>query len=307
MNYFLTGTLLLAVAPLSAAWQRSQTPQSPQVTVEVEAVNVLVTVMDENGRFITDLPRDSFIVYEDGQVQQITNFSQETNLPLRIGLLVDTSASVRLKLDFEKEAARHFLFTVMRGQDRALLVEFDRGATLIQDYTARPAIIAEELGKLTAGGGTALFDAIYLVARDKMSDPNVRKIIVVLSDGEDLTSHHTIEETIEAVTLSELILYAIGTNNFGASNDYRGADILKELADQTGGQAFFPYSPELLTEAFESIGRELRSQYSITYTPINKKRDGTFRKIKINVKGPKGLTTRYKSGYWAGQPRNPSN
>ncbi|MFZ0427522.1 MAG: VWA domain-containing protein [Acidobacteriota bacterium] len=271
--------------------------QTPPIRVEVDRVNVFVTVFDKDGHFVRNLGRDRFIVYEDSIPQEITNFSSEMDRPLRIGLLMDTSGSVRLKLAFEKESAIRFLRGVMRRSDEALLVEFDQGVSLLHDFTNRTADIERQIEGLRSGGGTALWDAVYTVSRDKMTDRDARKTIVVVSDGDDRNSQRSLEEALEMAQISEVTTYAIGTNNFGASSSKRGKSNLEELADQTGGSAFFPYTPERLDEAFEQINSELRSQYSITYVPRDKTRDGRFRRIEVRIKDGKGLKLRHRRGY----------
>lgn len=271
--------------------------ESQPIRVQVEAVNVFVTVTDEKGRFVTDLTQDRFIVYEDGVPQQIRNFTRELNRPLSIALLLDTSSSVRLKLDFEKEAAINFLRSVMRYRDQAMVVEFDRGVTMLSDFTGNPAQLAARIEALEAGGGTALWDALYLVSRDKMTARDARKTIIVLSDGEDQDSKHTWEEAREMLQVSEVTVYAIGTSRFGASSSKEGEENLKLIAEETGGTAFFPYSAERLEEAFDLINTELRSQYTITYQPQNQVRDGRFRKIEVRLIDGKGLKIRHRKGY----------
>ncbi len=274
--------------------------QQPEpIRVEVEAVNVLVAVTDKNGRFITDLQADRFEIFDNGKRQTITNFSQESNLPLRIGLLVDTSASVRTKLDFEVRSATNFLRSVMKPGDQTLLVEFDRAISLLSDFSSSPADIAEQMKRLRAGGGTALLDAVFTVSRDKMTDPTARNTIVILSDGADRDSQKSLREAVEMAQRAGVIIYAIGTNKFGASGDSGGEKMLEELAEKTGGRAFFPYSPELLEDAFRMIDAELRGQYSLTFVPAGGKRDGKFHKLKVKLKKDKGLTVRHRPGYFA--------
>lgn len=299
MVRFVTAAALMALT-LPLAEGQNPRSQNPRVRVQVEAVNVLVTVVDEAGRFITDLTRDDFIVYEDGQVQNLTNFAKETDLPLRIGMLLDTSASVRLKLGFEKESAINFVNEVMRPQDEALLVVFDNGVTLLQDLTRRPDLIVRQIDGLKAGGGTALLDAVYTVARDKMVGDDLQKTIVLVSDGRDRDSEITLDQALDMAQKSEATVFAIGTSRFGASGNKKGDDMLIKLATQTGGEAFFPHSPQLLQDAFDRINEELRSRYSLTYVPRNQIGDGSFRQIKVNVKGPKGMRVRHKTGYFAG-------
>lgn len=273
----------------------------------MEAVNVLVTVLDQEGRFVTDLQKEDFIVYEDGKVQEIEQFAQEADQPLRIGLMIDTSASVKLRLDFEKTAATNFMRSVMRYRDEAMLVEFDRGVTLLHDFTDRPTEIIREIENLEAGGGTALLDAIFQVSEEKMSEKRLRQTIIVISDGDDLHSERSLEETVNMAQLAETSIYAIGTNNLGASRSKDGIKILERLTEETGGRVFFPVSELDMEQAFDQIQKELRSQYSITYTPRNKTRDGKFRTLEVRVaKGkdrPQNLTIRHKKGYYAIQPQ----
>ena len=196
----------------------------------MEAVNVLVAVHDKDtGRFVTNLSPQHFIVKEDGRRQRITNFAAQTNLPLTIAICVDASASVRLKLGFEKEVATDFLFDVMRPTDKALLLEFDTGVTLLHDFTSNPNALLAEIDNLRAGGGTSLYDAIYLVSEQKMLQEYGRKTILVLSDGSDLTSVHTFDETLRMAFLAESTIYAISTTRFGAGEDAKGDDALEKI------------------------------------------------------------------------------
>ncbi len=267
--------------------------------VEVEAVNVLVAVHHKKtGRFVTNLSPQHFIVKEDGRRQQLTNFAPQTNLPLTIAICVDASASVRLKLGFEKEVATDFLFDVMRPTDKALLLEFDTGVTLLHDFTSNPNALLAEIDNLRAGGGTSLYDAIYLISEQKMLQEYGRKTILVLSDGSDLTSVHTFDETLRMAYMAESTIYAISTTRFGAGEDARGDKALEKLTENTGGTVFFPHSSNNLAEAFTTIDQELRSQYNLTYVPTNKKKDGTLRKIEVEVKAD-DVRIRHRRGYYA--------
>ncbi len=286
-------------APLNRRPAATNQQPSSQIRVEVLEVNVLVTVLDKQGRFVTDLTKDRFSIEEDKAPQEITKFARETSLPLTVALMIDTSGSVRLKLDFEKRAASWFLNQIIQPDDQAMLVEFDTGATLLHDFTNRPSALVEELKGLRAGGGTALFDALYRVANEKMIGVSPRRVIVIVSDGDDLNSKRTLEEAVEQVQRSEAAIYAIGTAKFGASSEPGGEKILKTLSEQTGGTLFLPYSEEQFEGAFEKINEELRSQYSLTYVPTNRKMDQQFRQIKVRIKDDKGLTIRYKKGYFA--------
>jgi len=274
--------------------------------IAVDAVNVLVTVLDQNGRFVTDLQKEDFIIYEDGKVQEIEQFSQETDQPLRIGLLMDTSSSVKMRLDFEKEAAINFMRSVMRHGDEAMLVEFDKGVSMIHDFTDRPTEIVRDIEKLRAGGGTALLDAVFQVSQEKMSEKKLRQTIIIVSDGDDLHSKHTLAEAVNMAQLAETSLYAIGSNLLDPARNKNGIKILNRLTEETGGRVFYPYSDIEMETAFDKIEKELRSQYSITYTPRNKTRDGKFRKLEVRVakgkKRPGKLIIRNKKGYYAAQP-----
>ncbi len=266
--------------------------------VEVEAVNVLVTVHDEDtGSFVTDLGVEDFEIREEGVLQEITNFTRQTNLPLTIALCVDTSASVKLKLDFEKGAAMDFLHSVMRPTDKALLLEFDTGVTLLHDFTYNPNDLKREIESLRAGGGTSLYDAIFLVSEQKMLEEPGRKTVVVLSDGADLTSQHTFEDVLRVVYRSEVTIYAISTTRFGADIDHEGDNALRQLTQSTGGRVFFPYSTNQLKSTFQQINQELRSQYNLAYIPLNKVNDGEFRKISVRVTRG-GIRVRHRKGYF---------
>lgn len=275
--------------------------------VEVDAVNVLAAVHDNETReFVTDLTKEDFQIYEDGVLQTITNFTQQTDLPLTIALCMDTSSSVRLKLDFEKEAATDFLYAVMRPSDRAMLVEFDTGVTLLHDFTSNPNDLVREINLLKAGGGTSLYDAVYLVAEQKMLNEPGRKTVVILSDGADLTSKHSFEEMLRMAYQAEITVYAISTTRFGADIDHEGDNALKQLTEVTGGTAFFPYSTDRLASAFQEVDQELRSQYNLTYLPTNKDRDGTFREIKVKVNRD-GVRLRHRKGYFAPERLSSAN
>lgn len=274
--------------------QRSEDP----IRVEVEAVNLLVSVIDrKSGRFVKDLTADDFLIYEDGVLQRITNFSRETDLPLTIALCIDTSSSVRLKLEFEKQAAMDFIYTVMRPRDRTLLAEFDTGVTLLHDFTSNPNDLAEEIKRLRAGGGTSLYDAIYLISEQKLLYETGRRTMVILSDGGDLTSTHTLEEALRMAHMADVAIYAISTTRFGASIDYSGENALRQITESTGGRVFFPHSIAQLDTAFREVDEELRSQYNLTYVPTNREHDGSFRNIEVRVTR-RDTDIRHRKGYY---------
>ena len=291
--------LSLFLTETSAQQDESDEEGQAPFRVEVDAVNILATIHYKDTRkFVTDLTKEDFEIYEDGVRQEITNFAQQINLPLTIALCMDTSSSVRLKLAFEKETAIDFLYAVMRPIDKALLVEFDTGVTLVHDFTSNPNNLVREIKLLKAGGGTSLYDAVYLVAEQKMLQEEGRKTVVILSDGADLTSKHTFEEMLRMAYQAEITVYAISTTRFGADIDHEGDNALRQLTESTGGRAFFPYSAEQLTSAFQEVDQELPSQYNLTYVPRTKKRDGSFRKIKVKV-ARDGVRLRHRQGYFA--------
>ena len=274
-----------------------------RIEVRVELVNVLCTVVDKKGNFITNLTKDDFIIYEDGKPQKILNFSARTDIPLSIALLIDTSASVAKKLKFEQEAAADFFYTVLRSQDQAMLVEFDSGVTLVQDFTNDPNLFEKQLKTLRAAGGTSLYDAIYLVSEEKFlyNEGEKRKTFIIISDGEDTVSKSTFDEALEMAQRVGATIFAISTNKggyFGVKGSEEGDVILEQLASATGGRVFYPRHMKDLGVAFKKINLELRSQYSLSYKPTNQKRDGSFRSIKVRVR-QKGLKVRCRKGYFA--------
>jgi len=291
--------MLLVTVPILPVEAQNADRQQEPFRVEVETVNVLVSVHDrETAKFVTDLMVEDFEIYEEGVLQEITNFSQQTDLPLAIALCVDTSSSVKVKLEFEKEAATDFIYSVMRPTDKALLLEFDTGVTLLHDFTSNPNDLTREIDRLKAGGGTSLYDAIYLVSDEKLMSVPGRKTIVVLSDGADLTSEYSFEDALRTAFQAEAAIYAISTTRFGADIDHEGDNALKQLAGRTGGRVYFPHSVSQLTEAFRDINEELRNQYNIAFVPRNKRRDGKFRELEVKVKHPDSIVY-HRKGYFA--------
>jgi VWFA-related protein len=232
----------------------------------------------------------------------VTNFSSETDLPLTIALLVDTSGSIRDKLRFEQEAAIEFFYaTLKKGKDKALLITFDSGVDLLQDYTDNPEILSEAIRKIRAGGGTSLYDAVYLGVTEKLTGHQGRRVLIVISDGDDNSSRISMTETLEAAQRNEVTIYAISTNStayFGSREQERGDKTLKKFADETGGKAFFPFKLQDLAVSFQDISEELRSQYTIAYRPSNDKPDGTFRRLRIDVAN-RQYQVRARNGYYA--------
>ena len=307
--------LVLTVSSLVAAQRGQQQPAStptaasPQadaankdtISVEVNLVNILFTVADRKGKFVTNLKKDDFKVFEDEKGQSITNFSSESNLPLTITLLVDTSGSIRDKLKFEEEAAIEFFYsTLQRGKDKALVISFDSGVDLLQDFTDDPEKLADTIRKIRAGGGTSLYDAIYLAVNQKLAGQEGRRIVILITDGDDNSSRVSLTETLEAAQRNDVSIYAISTNSaafFGSKEQERGDKTLKKFSEETGGKAFFPLKIQDLANSFLDIHDELRSQYQIGYRPINSKQDGTFRRVRVDV-ADKRYKARGKPGYY---------
>jgi len=291
-------TGLLVVVLAAALWGEDQL-----IRVNVDLVNVYLTVSNKRGHLITNLKRDSFAVFEDGAQQVITNFSRETDVPLTIVLLIDTSGSVKDKLQFEKEAAVSFLDTILRqNRDKAAVFTFDSTIDLHQDFTDDRSRLARAVVRTRAGGGTRLYDALINVIQQKLTGREERKVIVLLTDGDDNSSKSSVQQVVAAAQRNDVTMYTISMNAVGlALDDAQRCDrILKMFAQQTGGEAFFPSSFKALPSQFKRITEELRSQYTIGYRSTNPKRDGAFRKIQIGVKN-EHYAIRTRPGYYAPQ------
>jgi len=234
-------------------------------------------------------------------VQSILNFRRETDLPIELGLLVDMSGSVQGRFGFEKEAATGFLQHIIRpGYDRAFVVGFNKESRLTQDFTDKVPLLSAGVQRLSNGGGTALYDAIYKACKEKLlrehSDHPIRKAIVILSDGEDNQSEYTRAQAIEMAQRAEVLIYAISTDDSGLI--LRGDKVLEDLASATGGRAFFPYKMKDITHSFAAIEDELRSQYDVSYKPTDFDADGRYRSIEITAV-KKDLQVRARRGYYA--------
>ncbi len=280
----------------------SQDPQTI-IRAEVSLVNVVFTAVDRNGRHISGLKRSDFEISEDRQRQTIEYFSElgkGSEVPLTIALLVDTSASVRDKLEFEKTTAAEFLNEVLRPEkDLALLIEFNSEVNLVQDFTQNRDVLIRALKTLKAGNNTALYDAIYLAAEEKLKGEIGRKVMVVITDGDDIASKVKKEDALAAAQKNDVVIYGIGVQgevtNFG---------ILKNFAKETGGAFFSPRAKfQEIQAAFQSIGREIQGQYSLGYVSTNKKKDGTFRKIDLRCR-TRAATLKVRKGYYAPKSEN---
>ncbi|HXB98783.1 MAG TPA: VWA domain-containing protein [Terriglobales bacterium] len=267
----------------------------------VNEVRVVFTVTDRHGHYIKDLKSDDFRVIDDQKPAELRSFRSETDLPLQVGLLVDASNSVRDRFKFEQDAAIEFLNSIIRPKyDKAFVVGFDATPEVTQDFTDSTEDLSTGVRMLRAGGGTAMYDALYFACRDKLlKQPQtgpVRRAIILLSDGEDNLSHVTREEAIEMAERAEVIVYTISTNISGMKGN--GDKVLERIAEATGGRSFFPFQMREMSDAFLSIQEELRSQYAIGYKPEDFVADGRFRSIEILAQ-EKGLKVRTKKGYYA--------
>ena len=273
--------------------------------VRVNLVNILFTVTDKKNRMVLDLTKENFRVLEDSKPQNVRFFSRETNLPLRVGVLIDTSNSIRDRLHFEEEAAVDFLQETLRpGKDLAFVVAFDVEPQLLQDYTDDVDKLAQGTRNLQAGGGTALYDAIFFACKQKLlffppPEPYLRRVLIIVSDGLDNQSEHSREEAIAMAQRAEVTIFAISTNRSGLTE--RGDKVLRRMAEETGGRAFFPFEARDLEADFQEISHELRNQYSLAYVSTNDKMDGTFRTISVEPL-EKNLRVRAKNGYFAPSP-----
>jgi len=281
---------------------RSDSDESVATIVHVvNEVRVVFTVTDRHGRYIKDLKRDDFKVIDDQKPAELRSFRSETDLPLQVGLLVDASNSVRDRFKFEQEAAIEFLNAIIRPRyDKAFVVGFDATPEVTQDFTDNTEGLSAGVRMLRAGGGTAMYDALYFACRDKLLKQEqagpVRRAIILLSDGDDNLSHVTREEAIDMAARAEVIVYTISTNISGMKG--KGDKVLERIADATGGRAFFPFQMRDVSDAFLSIQEELRSQYAVAYKPADFAADGRYRTIAILAQD-KGMKVRTRKGYYA--------
>jgi VWFA-related protein len=302
MRITLAAITCLTFFMAEAAQQPVQHAQSEDtLAVDVDRVNVIFTVADRKGKFIRNLGKNDFTVYEDDRIQTISNFSTETDLPLNIAFLIDSSGSIRDKLRFERQATAKFFYSTLRpGKDRAFVMSFDTKVTLLQDYTDNPALLSQAVQKIIPGGSTSLYDAVSEAVRRLGQQPG-RRVIIILSDGMDNSSHIPVSEALEVAQKNDVIIYAVSTNRIdpGDAREQKIGDAnLNRLAQETGGRPLFPSGVGELVHSFLKVGEELRSQYSLAYGPTNPKRDGTYRRISI-VSSRRRYNVRCRHGYYA--------
>lgn len=268
----------------------------------VNEVNLIFTVVDKHGHFVRNLSESDFSLLDNRQrPAEVYSFTQQTELPLRVGLLIDASNSIRTRFHFEQDAATAFLLDILRPQvDKAFVMGFDVTPELEQDYTNNGDLLATGIHKLEPGGGTALYDAVYSACRDKLlplqETIEIRKAIILISDGDDNQSHTDLDDAVKMCQRANTLVYAISTNN--SPTRERGDDVLKAMASATGGRAFYPPRMEDVSNAFRAIQEELRSQYSLVYKPADFKNDGSFRPIYL-IAVDRHYKVRVQKGYFA--------
>ncbi len=296
-----------------ALWAAQQNPVPPPkpapieqadqlIRVDVTRVNLLFTVTDKKGRFVTDLTKSDFEVMEGKKPQVIQEFNAESDLPLRLAVLIDTSNSIRDRFRFEQEAASEFLKSVLHSNmDKAMVVSFDTSAQLVSDLVDDTDKLDRAIRDLRPGGGTSLYDAIFFACRDKLQQDQprhkFRRAIVIVSDGDDNQSRYSRDQALEMAQKADVVLYAISTNITRIESD--GDKVLKYYTAETGGRAFFPFKVEDLEQSFENIANELRHQYNLSYRPEPLYTDGLFHTIEVRVKGRRDLIVHARRGYYA--------
>lgn len=303
-----------AVQPQAAAQGQSVPAAQPDkaaapddqytITKSVNEVDLIFTVTDKHGNFVKNLKQSDFALLDNQRAPaQVYSFTQQTNLPLRVGILIDTSTSIRRRFQFEQQAATAFLLQVIKPQtDKAFVMGFDVRPDYKTDWTNNLDTLSSGIDALSPGGGTALFDAVYSACRDKLLDASrgqepVRKAMVLVSDGDDNQSHAYLDDAIKECQRANTIIYTISTNT--SPTREHGDDVLQKMAEATGGRAFFPKSIEDMPVSFQAIQDELRSQYALVYKPADFVANGAFRTIylfclnrKYTVRAPKGYFAR---------------
>lgn len=295
--------------------------------VDVNVVNVFFNVKDKHGLLISSLAKDQFEIYEDGKLQTIKYFSAESNQPLTLGMLIDSSVSQERVLPIEKEVGAAFLRDVLREKDLAFVIGFDVNVDLLQDFTNDPRDLRAGMNRarINGGGGggglpglgggpipisnpkgTLLYDAVYLASNEKLASEVGRKAMILLTDGEDQGSRLKIRDAIEAAQRADAMVYVllIADRGFYGGMGYSGDRDMKKLCQETGGRVIeVGNKQDKLRQAFDQVSAELRSQYSIGYTPTNNKRDGTYRKVEVKIKGG-DYRVQARAGYYAPSSRD---
>lgn len=298
------GLPVVLFAPVAARSQQGgRATQGPTLKVSTEVVNVYAVVRDKKGRLIPNLNKEDFELEEDNARQEIRYFAREADTPLTLGLLIDTSPSQERVLGVEKQEAKAFIRQVLRPKDMAFVIHFDLEVELLQEFTSDARFLARAIDETVINGGgqgvlpgpiptapvggTHLYDAVYLAANDLMKNEVGRKVLILLTDGEDQGSKLKLNVALEAAQKADIIVYSVAVIDrgfyFGHGVGFSGDSVLKKLSEETGGHVVRVERRGDTAAAFEEIAQELRTQYSLGYTPSNSKRNGTFRKIRLRV------------------------
>jgi Ca-activated chloride channel homolog len=270
----------------------------------VDEVDLIFTVRDKKtGHFVKDLKQSDFALLDDQKAPaKVYKFVQQTNLPLRVGIVIDASTSIRQRFQFEQQSASQFLSQVLRTQsDKAFIMGFDVQPDLKQDWTSNQDLLETGIDKLRPGGGTALFDAVYTACKDKLLNNSrgqepVRKAMILISDGDDNQSRAYLDDAIKMCQRAETIIFSISTNVSPSRG--RGDAVLQKMSEATGGSAYYPKRIEDMPQSFHEIEDELRSQYALSYTPADFKTDGSFRTIYLFA-NDRRYDVQAKKGYFA--------
>jgi VWFA-related protein len=314
MNIARLALVLTLAASLAGAAIPQEPAQGPALKKTVNLVNLFATIRDKNKRIVGDMKQEDFKVFEDGGEQKIAFFSKEVTMPITLGLLIDTSGSEQNRLGAEQEAASRFLERVMKKGDEAMVISFDLDVDLLADFTDDRAQIERAINKARIGavsggvvtpgtipsntGGTHFYDAVYLACNDKLVTEAGRKALVIITDAQDEGSRLRLEEAIEAAQRTDTVVHVLLVHDPGYS--WR-PDVAKKLSDETGGRTIEVSSEKRLTEAFDQISEELRSQYTLGYYPTNAAKDGRFRRVKVETAN-RDYRVLTRKGYYA--PKN---
>jgi VWFA-related protein len=303
--------------PVQPQQDQQQLPQSQQpLKVQTTLVNVFVTARDKKNGIVSDLTQNDFKIFEDGQEQEIAFFQKDVNMPITLGMLMDTSGSMDRVIGAEQDTASRFLREVMRKKDEAMVISFDFDVDLLADFTEDTNVLERAIrrttvnsvgggGVVTPGtipqgnnaGGTDLYDAIYLACHDELATEAGRKAVIVMSDMEDTGSKLRLQDAAEACQRADGVIHVLLISDPGATFGV-GPGVARKMADDTGGRVINVHNEKTLEKAFDVISEELRSQYVVGYYPTNEKRDGTFRKIKVDIARP-DVKVLARRGYYA--------
>jgi VWFA-related protein len=288
----------------------------PSIRVDVDLVNVLCSVRDKHGALVHHLKQDDFILLEEGKPQTIRHFAQEKDLPLTVGLLVDTSNSQVRLIDDERRAAAQFFSQVIHSRDTAFLVSFDAKANLLMDRASSPQSIKTGLEKLREnsphlqrhGGtgrprGTVMYDAVVLAAQERLRREPGRKAIVLITDGMDVGSRLRMDDAIDAAQKADAIIYSIyyvDSRAYGGADwqNRQGRSALLDMSEQTGGRFFRVDRKHPLKKIFDQIQEEMRSQYALEFVSSDERKDGLYRRLQVFLRDP-DLTAQARKGYYA--------